>query len=51
MWRRCGAHLTGAYTAIQDTPGGKKEGLHEARALKDHRVRDWVARWSLDKAA
>lgn len=51
LWRRCKAHLDGTRAAAQDTPSGRKEGLHEARALKDHRVRDFTARWSRKKAA
>ena len=51
MWQRCKAQLTGTHAAMQDTPVGEKEGLHEARALKDYRVHTFIARWSSDKAA
>jgi hypothetical protein len=51
MWQRYKANLAGNRAASQDTPAGRKEGLHEARALKDYRVHDFMARWSSKKAA
>jgi hypothetical protein len=49
MWQRYKANLAGNRAASQDTPAGRKEGLHEARAL--NRVHDFMARWSSKKAA
>ena len=51
MWQRYKANLAGARVASQDTPGGSREGLHEARTLKDYRVHDFMTRWSSKEAA
>jgi hypothetical protein len=50
MWHKCGAHLTGTHSATKDTVAGKREGLREARALRDYRVNDLARRWGLKKA-
>jgi hypothetical protein len=49
-WKRCKAFLPGAQ-ASRDTHAGKREGLHEARAQKDYRVRDVVLGLKSKKAA
>lgn len=44
MWRRFKARLNVTHAATRDTLGGRREGLHEAQALKDYRVHDVMAR-------
>jgi hypothetical protein len=49
--RRPRLGLARLMSAMSDTPAGVKEGLHEARALKDFRVRTSLRRRLQGKAA
>lgn len=51
LWRRPALRLVRMLSTTSETPAGVKEGLHEARALKDVRVRTSLRRRLHDKAA